>query len=472
MTSIDPSLAPLTRALRAIRGEFSLHFICCPLGSRTALVHELAKVRALDGVPLFLFNDPSDHAPTVIERLLDGTRALDGLVIINGDVLLTDDATPLLALNLARDRLRSLCHGPLVIVSTDDALTSIAKLAPDLYSVCSTVTHFNRETPVRLEAPPVAPPVSTLEALRALLALVEHKATNANPEVLVDTGLEVARRAYNGLLGADERERQALRELATSALQRCVAIAREIGYERAWLDAEVLTASLSPTRRESDEATLRSAIARFAQLGAAQSEAIAWATLSAVLEPSAPDEAHRAIVEHALPLYARAGLHHALASLLLQFAENARTRKGPRAALELLDHWWNQCGPQFSPMDRASISWLRSSLSQFVGDVDRAIVIAQEAREAATRAGASNALAAALLREIIARAERRTSVDRSVVAQLLPQYRAEAARSPSFDASSAEPSLHAALVRLDLVAPAEASGRKPNRASRRQQRRR
>jgi hypothetical protein len=472
VTSIDPSLAPLTRALRAIRGEFSLHFICCPLGSRTALVHELAKVRALDGVPLFLFNDPSDHAPTVIERLLDGTRALDGLVIINGDVLLTDDATPLLALNLARDRLRSLCHGPLVIVSTDDALTSIAKLAPDLYSVCSTVTHFNRETPVRLEAPPVAPPVSTLEALRALLALVEHKATNANPEVLADTGLEVARRAYNGLLGADERERQALRELATSALQRCDAIAREIGYERAWLDAEVLTVSLSPTRRESDEATLRSVIARFAQLGAAQSEAIAWATLSAVLEPSAPDEAHRAIVEHALPLYARAGLHHALASLLLQFAENARTRKGPRAALELLDHWWNQCGPQFSPMDRASISWLRSSLSQFVGDVDRAIVIAQEARESATRAAASNALAAALLREIIARAERRTSVDRSVVAQLLPQYRAEAARSPAFDASSAEPSLRAALVRLDLVAPTEASGRKPNREARRQQRRR
>jgi hypothetical protein len=472
--SVAPSLAPLARAIRAMGHQFSLHFVRAPLTARTALATELEKLRNDPSVPMFGFTTRRDRGAGFVSHILDNEIQMDGIVLLDGEALLDLDAEPLQSLNLARDRLGIQCHGPLVIACAPEAMRQIAQFAPDLYSVRSTVTDFGNDNESLLEPAMPNTRIAPTEALRNEWNALRERATTATPEFVVDLELDIARRARNSALRSADAP--ALSAFALDVLAHAKARAQAIGYERAAIDATVLESMLVPASR-ANEQTIRQAIQRLAELGAAQSEANAWVALAQVMQSSAPHEAELAITQHALPIFIRSHHWYFARKLLLQHSQLVLGRDGPRKALAFVDQVCAEHLARFPPLDRSHIEIARSALNQLVGQLDESITHALSARTAATESADSTVLALALHREIVARGARRSALDRSVVSQLLLRYRDARAASPMLDESTLGPSLEAALTRLDLVsverkpaALARAPDAPRNRAERQNQR--
>lgn len=471
--TLDAALAPLARAIRAMGTQFSLHLVRCPRSARTALTAALLRLRAEPGVPLFAFNEEGRRGAQFVDRLLEGDRHVDGVVLLDGDGLLDHDGASLRALNLARDRLASFCHGPLVIVLTEDAVDELARQAPDLYSVRSTVTTFEREQFLPVEPALSAPPRDVL-SLRALLDQLAEREMHASPEVVADMLIEIAEHAQRRLAKANDEERPLLLASAREALDRSVAISEHANYERAAIDASLLRTELFPSAVAAlDEQLVRAAIARLAVLGATRSEALAWWRLSRMLRARDPAEALEALESHALPLLAEAGAFQAWAHVVTVEVLWMQRERGADAAHVFLEHAWASHGASVPISNQSMLLGLRSSLAQLVGKLDRAIEYAQAAREAAVATRNAELTRAALLREIVARAGRRANVDRAVVAQLLPQFRGFAGAPANIAVE--DNVLNSALVRLGLREESpRVAHRGPlprNRAERRRQRR-
>jgi tetratricopeptide (TPR) repeat protein len=303
----EQNMAALRRSMARAK-SFSLLLVIADGPARAELRARLREWSGTGGVPALRFFGDGDAGAAEVEAFLSDTREepVGGAVILDGDVLVERE-TPVLALNMARDRLGKVIAGPLVIVLSPRREAELSRMAPDLFDVRSTTYEVEavpsgvedglsteralaglevaRGAPAgrvpldaerlrALEESPEPPPLSALadEWLRLALDLVGH---NRWTDVLEATeeSLRLAKRA-------------GYRSGASEALQwKAVALsAMELESER----EQALIEALSLAERDVQRADIRTMMAR---------------SLSSHRDKV--DEALRILQEEVLPVYQR-----------------------------------------------------------------------------------------------------------------------------------------------------------------------
>ena len=184
----ERQLAVLRRGL--LRSEsIALYVVLASDAARFEVLRRLRAWSGAGGVPeLHFFPDGKETAPAM-ERLLasvDSAPPLAGAVIPDASALLEPGSeSAIAALNSARDYLRRVIHGPLVLVLPAKRAPDLARAAPDLFDV--------RSTTIEVDAAPVE--LSALEA-GARLNMTEEPAprdATGGPRSIAELQKEAAR---------------------------------------------------------------------------------------------------------------------------------------------------------------------------------------------------------------------------------------------------------------------------------------
>ena len=130
-------LAPLRRSMARAK-TFSLLLVIADGPVRSWLRTRLLEWSGKDGVPDLHFFASGEAGAAEVDSFLAEAREkpLEGAVILDGDTLIAKE-TPVLDLNMARDRLRKLVAGPLVLVIAPRSVMELSRMAPDLFDVRS-----------------------------------------------------------------------------------------------------------------------------------------------------------------------------------------------------------------------------------------------------------------------------------------------------------------------------------------------
>lgn len=141
--------AAMLRALRRIGQEPALFVVIAQGPAREEFLRRFRVWRRLDGVPRF--NELGTGA--------EGVRRLDlklrghggqhfGLLMPDADALETfEDGRVLQGLNIARDSLERVAHGPLVLMFSEEGARRFAEHAPDLYDARTMTAVFDAVEP-------------------------------------------------------------------------------------------------------------------------------------------------------------------------------------------------------------------------------------------------------------------------------------------------------------------------------------
>ncbi len=137
----------LWRSLRRQEG-FGLFFVEADGAERGRVVAALQRYAAAEAPGRFTVPATGEESRVLLEGLLKGTHApLEGGLVVDGDAVAWDDDGRLLRdLNVARDRLRVLVHGPLVVVVRKKGEQRWRQEAPDLFDVRAGFVHFTSES--------------------------------------------------------------------------------------------------------------------------------------------------------------------------------------------------------------------------------------------------------------------------------------------------------------------------------------
>ena len=144
MKHLPAELASMRRSIVRNGPSFSLHLVFAPLVSRDALSEALA---VSEGFPRPLVAPRhSGCVAFVAELLRGGFEPQDAIIVPDADGLLLPSGRDALdALNLARDRLHELVHGPLILCLLPEHDALVRTAAPDLVSIVATATTLEYE---------------------------------------------------------------------------------------------------------------------------------------------------------------------------------------------------------------------------------------------------------------------------------------------------------------------------------------
>ncbi len=227
----EQNLAALRRSMARAK-TLSLLFVIADGPARAEVGRRLHAWSGKDGVPALRFFADGEAGLTEIEAFLAEPREepLQGAVMLDGDVLVARE-TPVLALNMARDRLGRLIAGPLVLVLAPHGEAEFSRMAPDLFDVRSASYEVEGEpgaaeesllsmsAPVGLEAARGGP------AHRAPLTAEKLRALEASPEAPPLSALADAWLALTSELMVQGRWTDVL-----DAAQEALRLAGPIGY--------------------------------------------------------------------------------------------------------------------------------------------------------------------------------------------------------------------------------------------------
>jgi tetratricopeptide (TPR) repeat protein len=135
--SSEKNLASLRRAMTRASG-FTLLLVIADGPARAEVRERLRAWSGKEGVPELRFFSDGQAGAREVEAFLEGPAGepIQGAAILDGDTLVERE-TPVLALNVARDRLGARIAGPLVVILAPRREVELAQLAADLFDVRS-----------------------------------------------------------------------------------------------------------------------------------------------------------------------------------------------------------------------------------------------------------------------------------------------------------------------------------------------
>lgn len=255
------ALDRLRRILRRAKGSYALIRVVTDDVARGAVFDALRT--GSDGGPVLRFLPSGAEGAAALEMILrGGGEPTEGIVVPDGDTLLSfDEGRVLTALNLARERLRAVMQGPLVLVLSPEADAALARRAPDLRDATLGVVRVEGDAPPSLD---IEREGITREQAEAEFARI--LAANLPDGEAVDALVALGRRRRLSVFNREEpNDRELIRQIAREALDRAV----RAGYERGIANAEVLGVATGPTALDRTERRrlLVDAIARLDRLG-------------------------------------------------------------------------------------------------------------------------------------------------------------------------------------------------------------
>lgn len=258
------ALDRLRRILRRAKGSYALVRVVTDDVARVAVFDALRT--GGDGGPVLRFLPSGAEGAAALEMILrGGGESAEGIVVPDGNTLLSfDEGRVLTALNLARERLRTVMKGPLVLVLSPEADAALARRAPDLRDATLGVVRVEGDAP---------PPSMDIEQERITREQAEAEfarilAADLPDGEAVDALIALGRCLRSTVFDREEQSDTALiRQIVREALNRAV----RAGYERGIANAEVLGIAIGPTAldRAERQRMLTDAIARLDRLGLA-----------------------------------------------------------------------------------------------------------------------------------------------------------------------------------------------------------
>lgn len=367
---LPAELTTLRRAIVRMGPTFSVHLVHAPITIRDPLAEFLSDDPDL---PLFTIAPLGARGASFVRDLLRGTfEPLDGVIVADVDALLQPDGREALdALNLARDRLHELVHGPMILVVSAENDRSFRLAAPDLTSVIATSSELSSDGTSTILATLAGDEWravhSDVDALERRLERAKHSAT---PGALAFGWCEVALLLVNRV--AVDRANV---PRVNTAIKNARRFATPLRFERvlALCDVAVEQLAIATGERAPRRDRVEQAIAVLDRVGSAVDQSSAVLTLANILLGSDEVASRAIVVERLLPRLRDARVSDSFVRTLERVIASVLLTDNAFAALRTMEQCWSGDELWMSEADRASLQALRAQLRFIVGDIESAV---------------------------------------------------------------------------------------------------
>ena len=312
-----PLTEPSERNLAALRRaivrtpRFGLYVVVAPDRARAEVLSRLRAWSGRDGVPELGFLPSGAEGAKRLTAILAETGArepLRGLVVPDADRLV-EEALPIQALNVVRDRLGEIVQGPLVLVLSPRREVELSRMAPDLFDVRATTCEVHA---IVAEAEAETTPTLMIQALAAPPALTRRAPTEQDLRALEASkeGPPGAALADAWLRTTDACVRAGDYPGAAASAGEALRLALGAGYRFGEANARIVLADADRLTGRLDEALegLQRALTIAEQIANAPLRARALGSIADILEARGQlDEALRIRKEEQLPVYEKLG---------------------------------------------------------------------------------------------------------------------------------------------------------------------